>query len=84
MLNSIVLGSVNGQLRPAFTKISTLHSKNSFALALVTGNLFSEDNEAVADLLAGKITIPLPTYFTLGTNPLPQSIIKRIEKDEEV
>jgi len=46
--------------------------------------LFSEDNDAVTELLANTITIPLPTYFTVGTTPLPQRIIEKIEKDEEV
>jgi hypothetical protein len=62
----------------------TLHTKNNFSLAIVTGNLFAEDNDAVSDLLAGRIAIPLPTYFTVGTNPLPQRIIEKIEKDEDV
>jgi len=66
------------------TKLSTLQAKQNFSIALVTGNLFAEDDETVADLLAGKISIPLPTYFTVGTTPLPQSIIERIEKDEDV
>lgn len=81
---SIVLGDINGQLQTAFHKISTLHAKNKFSLALVSGNLFSADDNAVTDLLAGKIVIPLPTYFTVGSKALPQRIIDKIEKDEEV
>jgi hypothetical protein len=61
-----------------------LHTKNNFSLAVIAGNLFAEDNAAVSELLAGEIAIPLPTYFTVGTNPLPQRIIEKIEKDEEV
>ena len=80
---SIVLGDVNGQLKAVFKKISTLHEKNNFSLAIVAGNLFSEDDDPVFDLLAGNISIPLPTYFTVGTTPLPQQIIDKIEKDEE-
>jgi hypothetical protein len=82
--HSIVLGDVNGQLQAVFKKISTLHEKNKFSLAIVAGNLFSEDDGSVSDLLAGNISIPLPTYFTVGTTPLPQRIIDKIEKDEEV
>jgi hypothetical protein len=82
--NSIVFGDINGQLQQVFTKLSTLHTKQSFSLALITGNLFSEDDEAVADLLAGKIAIPLSTYFTVGSLPLPKSVVEKIEKDEEV
>lgn len=83
-LNSIVLGDLNGQLAAAFTKLTTLHTKNNFSLAIITGNLFAEDNDVVSDLLAGKIAIPLPTYFTVGTTPLPKRIIEKVEKDEEV
>lgn len=82
--NRIVLGDVNGQLRPVFKKLSTLHAKNNFSLAIVAGNLFSQDDETVSELLAGTITVPLPTYFTVGSTPLPQRIVESIEKDEEV
>jgi hypothetical protein len=81
---SIVLGDINGQLKQAFAKLTSLHTKNNFSLAIVTGNLFADDDDAVVDLLTGKITIPLPTYFTIATNPLPQQIIDKIDKDEEV
>ena len=79
-----MLGEINGQLKPVLTKLATLQSKNNFAFALVVGNLFSDDDDAVSDLLAGNISIPLPTYFTVGTSPLPPRIIEKIEKDEEV
>jgi hypothetical protein len=81
---SIVLGDVNGQLQAVFKKLSTLHEKNNFSLAIVAGNLFSQDNDSVSDLLASNIIIPLPCYFTVGTTPLPQRIIDKIENDEEV
>jgi hypothetical protein len=81
---SIVLGDVNGQLQAVFKKLTTLHEKNKFSLAVIAGNLFSEDNESVSDLLAGTLSLPLPTYFTVGTSPLPRRIIEKIEKDEEV
>jgi hypothetical protein len=71
-------------LQQTFAKLATLHAKNSFSLAIVTGNLFSEDETAVADLISGKIIVPLPVYFTVGSDPLPQAIIEKIEKHEEV
>lgn len=58
--------------------------KTPFALAIIVGNLFGDDDDSVTDLLAGKIDIPIPTYFTVGTNPLPLRIIEKIKKDEEV
>ncbi|KAB8289992.1 hypothetical protein EYC80_010319 [Monilinia laxa] len=85
----IVLGDVNGHIRNAFTKLTTLQLKNNFALAIVAGNLFAgaEDTEAddtVTDLISGKISIPLPTYFTVGSSPLPKRIIEKIDQDEEI
>ncbi|KAF7875265.1 hypothetical protein EAF04_002437 [Stromatinia cepivora] len=85
----IVLGDVNGHIRNAFTKLTSLQLKNNFAFAIVAGNLFpgAEDTEAddtVTDLISGKIPIPLPTYFTVGSSPLPKRIIEKIEKDEEI
>ncbi len=83
---SFVFGSVNGQLRSAFSKLSTLHAKNVFSFAIVTGNLFSEaqDDEQLTDLLEGRIEISCPTYFTVGTISLPPRVVERVEKDEEV
>ncbi|KAF4629972.1 hypothetical protein G7Y89_g8171 [Cudoniella acicularis] len=80
----IVLGDVNGQLQQAFSKLTSLHAKNNFSLAIVTGNLFAEGDDSVSDLLEGKISIPLSTYFTVGTRALPSRIIEKIEKDEEI
>ncbi|KAL0468895.1 hypothetical protein QR685DRAFT_319022 [Neurospora intermedia] len=81
-----VFGSINGQLQSAFSKLSTLHAKNVFSFAIVTGNLFGEgqDDDQLTALLAGEIQIPCPTYFTVGTVPLPAQVIERIEKDEEI
>ncbi|KAK4200204.1 CwfJ C-terminus 2-domain-containing protein-like protein [Triangularia verruculosa] len=83
---SFVFGSINGQLQPAFSKLSTLHAKNAFSFAIVTGNLFSaeQDDEQLTQLLDGQIQIPCPTYFTVGTVALPPRVVERIEKDEEV
>lgn len=83
---SIVLGNLNGKLESAFQKLATLQSKNNFAFAIITGNLFGadEDESTVSRLLNGDITVPLSTYFTVGTTPLPSRVIERIEKDEDV
>ena len=83
---SFVFGSINGQLRSAFGKLSALHAKNVFSFAIVTGNLFGEaqDDDQLTDLMEGRIEIPCPTYFTVGTISLPPRVLERVEKDEEV
>ena len=80
----MVIGAVNGQLRSAFSKISNLHAKNSFTLAIVSGDLFGEDDQEVADLLEGKISVPISTYFTVGQNPFPASVADKLSRDENV
>lgn len=85
-LCSIVLGSLNGSLAPAFKKLATLHAKNSFALALLTGDVFAPetDDATIDSLLSGAYEIPLPTYFTVGRHPLPERIAAKVQADEEI
>lgn len=71
-------------MRSAFTKIGTLHAKNSFTFAIISGDLFAEDDDEVKDLLEGKIIVPLPTYFTVGLSQFPQRVIDKLTKDDEV
>ncbi|KJZ78346.1 hypothetical protein HIM_02384 [Hirsutella minnesotensis 3608] len=82
----IVLGSLNGQLEPALNKLGALHAKNSFAVAILAGDVFTpETDPAVIDALtSGVLTVPLPTYFTVGTHPFPEKIAGKIEADEEI
>ncbi|RKF72094.1 CWF19-like protein mug161 [Golovinomyces cichoracearum] len=80
----IVVGDVNGQYQSLFDKLAVLHAKNDFSFALIVGNLFSEDQSCVNDLIAGKFSIPIPTYFTVGNIPLPPQAIDRIKENEEI
>ena len=81
-----MFGSIDGQLEPAFKKLTALHSKNNFSLALATGNLFSEaqDDDAIKALLDGTLSIPCPIYFTVGSHALPPAVVQKIEADEEI
>ncbi|KAI9668425.1 MAG: hypothetical protein M1831_001179 [Alyxoria varia] len=45
----IVIGGVEGHIRSVFTKLSTLHSKNNFALAIIAGDLFSDPAGATGE-----------------------------------
>ncbi|KAJ4173905.1 hypothetical protein NW754_012896 [Fusarium falciforme] len=81
----IVLGSLNGQLETAFKKLATLHSKNNFSMAILTGDVFGpDDDDAVSTLLNGTLEVPLPTYFTIGSNPLPPRVVAKVEAEEDI
>ncbi|KAI0456477.1 CwfJ C-terminus 2-domain-containing protein-like protein [Xylaria acuta] len=82
----IVLGSPDGKLQEAFAKLETLHRKQNFSFAIVTGNLFAaeQDDSILHELLNGAIRVPLSTYFTVGTTPLPRPVVERIGKDEDI
>jgi hypothetical protein len=87
-----VVGALRGRFSEAFSKLSTLHSKNSFAFAILLGDVFSvhdssdehcTDNDAeLHRLLRGEISVPLPTYFTVGHSTLPSSVVDRIESKQ--
>ncbi|KAK3382804.1 CwfJ C-terminus 1-domain-containing protein-like protein [Lasiosphaeria ovina] len=81
-----VFGSVNGQLRSAFTKIGVLHAKNDFSFGIITGNLFAteQDDEQLSSLLNGNIEIPCPVYFTSGTVLLPHRVVEKIQEGDEI
>ncbi|KAF2195010.1 CwfJ domain-containing protein [Zopfia rhizophila CBS 207.26] len=85
----LVVGDVNGQFPAVFQKISGLHAKNSFAFALVVGNLFAspetatdEDAANIKSLIDGKIDVPLTIYFALGNHALPAAIIEKLESSD--
>jgi len=81
----LVVGAVRGQVTKAFQKISKLHSKTDFAFALVAGDLFGQEaDDDVQALLSGSITVPLPTYFTVGDNVLPESVQAKLDSAGEV
>ncbi|EFY90917.1 CwfJ domain protein [Metarhizium acridum CQMa 102] len=82
----IILGSLNGQLEPAFNKLATLHAKNNFSLAILTGDVFTSDTDdkTISALLNGSLEVPLPTYFTIGTHSLPERIATKVEAGEEI
>ncbi len=79
-----VFGSVNGQLELAFKKLALLHAKTDFTLAIVAGDLFADDDDAVSKLLDGQIPVPVSTYFTVGTRPLPERIVAKIVSEEDI
>lgn len=87
----IVSGSVNGKFPDLFRRISALHLKNNFNLALVLGDLFAargttettaeqqqQQQQSIRELLDGRIKVPLPTYFSYWRNPIPDEVKERL------
>ncbi|CCX34365.1 CwfJ C-terminus 1-domain-containing protein-like protein [Pyronema domesticum] len=75
----LVVGAIKGRFAEVIPKLTALHAKQSFAFAVLTGDVLS--SEAPDDLLNGELRFPLPTYFTLGTSPLPSAVINRIDNN---
>ncbi|KAK7552478.1 CwfJ C-terminus 1-domain-containing protein-like protein [Phyllosticta citricarpa] len=85
-LKIVVVGGVNGQFPDVFKKVAGLHAKNNFAFAIVAGDLFADpqsltedDEKTIEDLISGKIEVALPTYFSLGCQPLPTKVAEKLE-----
>ncbi|KAF2639975.1 hypothetical protein P280DRAFT_498805 [Massarina eburnea CBS 473.64] len=85
-----VVGDVNGQFAAVFSKLAALHAKNNFAFAIVAGNLFAapsdateDDDASVQSLVGGRIDVPFTIYFALGSNPLPQPVIQKLESSDD-
>lgn len=88
-MGSVVIGSVNSALRDVFTKLAKLQTKNNFSFAIIAGDLFGDGStekelEDIAALLQGTISVPLPTYFTVGGNRIPERVVERLESTDEV
>ncbi|OAL28671.1 hypothetical protein AYO20_09395 [Fonsecaea nubica] len=83
----LVVGSIRGELKKAFDKISKLQAKHNFSLAIVVGDLFGSpsdesdkgDDGELKELLSGQIDVPLPTYFTVGDSPFPDTVKAKLE-----
>ncbi|RMZ90397.1 hypothetical protein DV736_g2371, partial [Chaetothyriales sp. CBS 134916] len=83
----LVVGAIAGHFAKAFNKINKLQAKQNFSICLVVGDVFgngSEENAELNDLLAGSITITLPTYFSVGSHALPEKVTEKLESSDEV
>ncbi|KAK0566924.1 hypothetical protein OC861_002967 [Tilletia horrida] len=87
----LVVGPPAGQLRVFLSKTNAIHDKHGpFDALFVLGNLFappslssSTHEDELNQLLNGTLACKIPTYFTLGTAPLPQPVLRKIEEDSE-
>ena len=85
----IVVGAVYGQF-DVFEKLSKLHQRNTFSLALIIGDLFAnpkasadQSPDDLTSLLNNEITVSFPTYFALGKCPFPPSVQAKLEDNDD-
>jgi hypothetical protein len=89
IISSVVIGNVNCALQEVFTKLAKLQAKQNFSFAIIVGDLFGsctsdDDLNQISALLQGNISVALPTYFSVGSHPIPTRIVEKIEADDEV
>ena len=81
----LVVGAIQGHLAKAFQKISKLHAKTDFAFVLVAGDLFGQEaDDEIQAILSGSVSVPIPTYFTVGDHAIPQAVQEKLESAGEV
>ncbi|KZT39225.1 hypothetical protein SISSUDRAFT_1003698, partial [Sistotremastrum suecicum HHB10207 ss-3] len=80
----LAVGPVLGSFREIFAKVKAMDEKHGkFDLLLCTGDFFAkegEGEEALDELLAGSLDVPMHAYVMQGTYPLPQKVIKKAEE----
>lgn len=82
-----MLGEINGSFKKAFLKLSDYHAKQGFAFAILTGDVFAPGSSKtvlsdIADLIAGRVHVPVTTYFSIGMRNLPQSVVEHLRLHE--
>jgi Protein similar to CwfJ C-terminus 1/Protein similar to CwfJ C-terminus 2 len=76
-------------LGAAFAKLAKAQAHSKCSFAIVVGDLFGDgsgedESGQIKALLDGSLVVPLPTYFSVGNNPLPQLVVEKLEIADEV
>jgi hypothetical protein len=82
----LVTGAASTSLKGYFAKLAALQTKHTFSLVLAL-DLFSNvdnDNLDLAELLAGKISVPVQVYIGVGGGVLPEKVRAKVEAGEEI
>lgn len=79
---SLVVGAQPDSLASTIKKVSTIHGKSGpFDCCLLLGNVCSKQDERLDQVLNGSVPVPLPCYFTMGSQPLPENIVEKVEQN---
>jgi hypothetical protein len=75
----LVVGSLNGNVEKAMSKLKSMHQKHQFDLILCTGDLIPLD---ISWILQQSLAMPIPLYFIQGKYPLDAQIQSMIDSSE--
>ncbi|WWC96714.1 hypothetical protein V866_003586 [Kwoniella sp. B9012] len=77
-LKILSIGSPLSELTTLVTKITAINSKHGpFDACVIVGDLFREGSDGKE---IGGLSLPVPTYFSVGKYPLPQLVKEQIIK----
>ncbi|GAK64552.1 nuclear protein [Moesziomyces antarcticus] len=82
----LLVGPVHGRLLELVSKTSAIQAKHGpFAALFIVGDLFASTPtddilKQQSDLLAGTLSLPIPTYFYQALGSLPADVVKRISE----
>lgn len=83
---SLAIANPRGQFTQLLAKVAAIEKKyGRFGALFILGDLFATGDQTEAiqaeegDLLSGKVSIPLPTYFYLSGSPLPERLRTAVE-----
>lgn len=82
----LVTGAAHSSIKSFVAKLTALQTKHSFSLCLAL-DLFSDvqdDSLELAELLAGKIVVPVQVYVAVGGGVIPQKVLDKVARGEEV
>ncbi|KAL9939429.1 hypothetical protein V8E36_001246 [Tilletia maclaganii] len=81
----LVVGPPAGQIRTLLSKTNAIHNKHGpFDALFILGDLFAPSSsttlsEEENELLEGELKCTIPTYFALGTTPLPLPVQHKLK-----
>ncbi|EPQ26620.1 uncharacterized protein PFL1_05941 [Pseudozyma flocculosa PF-1] len=79
----LTIGPACGRITELISKVTAIQSKHGpFACLLILGDLFTPNGpltQPELDLLAGTTWLPIPTYFYLGSAPLPHEVQQKVD-----
>ena len=81
----LAVGSPLGAIKDLFARVKVIHDKHGpFAFVLCVGDFFGpQENEDIAELLAGTLAPPLPVYVMHGEHTFPPAVLQALAESTD-